>query len=112
MTATLAERNARILELAEKGLSFREIGETIGCSRNVVAGIVNRKLGDARRAARAAKKPPPPQQIDRNPDGCRWIDGDPRQKGEWSFCGAPCVPGYPWCEDHRRRVYAPRERAA
>lgn len=38
--------------------------------------------------------------------GCQFIDGDVRKPG-WSFCDKP---GFPWCEQHRRRVFdkAPR----
>lgn len=35
------ERNARILELAEKGLSCRKIAEEIGCSHGTVNNVIN-----------------------------------------------------------------------
>ena len=39
------------------------------------------------------------------PNGCRWIDGDPRDKG-WRYCQKPVVgPERVWCEGHRDRVF-------
>lgn len=35
------------------------------------------------------------------PRGCQFIAGDVRKPG-WSFCDKP---GFPWCEQHRRRVF-------
>lgn len=35
-------------------------------------------------------------------DGCRWIDGDPRDGGK--ACGRETVDGV-WCNEHRRIVY-------
>jgi len=44
--------------------------------------------------------------------GCRWIEGDVRDRllsGEGLFCGCPVErPGESWCTEHRARVYFTR----
>ena len=38
-------------------------------------------------------------------DGCRFIDGDPRQSG-WSYCGKePAEKGASWCVEHYDAVH-------
>lgn len=35
---------------------------------------------------------------------CRWPHGDP-QESDFHFCGAPSVPGMPYCEEHAKIAY-------
>jgi GcrA cell cycle regulator len=37
---------------------------------------------------------------------CRWPIGDPRHP-DFHFCGAPQVPGRPYCELHWRVAFVP-----
>jgi hypothetical protein len=39
-------------------------------------------------------------------DECRWPIGDPRH-ADFHFCGAPQVPGRPYCELHWRMAFVP-----
>jgi hypothetical protein len=39
-------------------------------------------------------------------DDCRWPLGDPREP-HFRFCGALQLPGYPYCERHRRIAFQP-----
>jgi GcrA cell cycle regulator len=36
---------------------------------------------------------------------CRWPNGDPQDKENFSFCGCDAVAGLPYCEDHCRAAY-------
>ncbi len=38
---------------------------------------------------------------------CQWIAGEPT-RDESCKCGAPAIPGSPYCEAHHRRAYLPR----
>ena len=38
----IAARNARIVELVGSGMSYIQAGKVVGCSRNAVAGVMNR----------------------------------------------------------------------
>jgi GcrA cell cycle regulator len=40
------------------------------------------------------------------PRDCRWPIGDPRQE-DFHFCGAPQVPGQPYCGEHLRLAFQP-----
>ena len=40
----------------------------------------------------------PPVASSREPEGCRYIHGDP--KGAWSYCNRPQRPGSPYCAEH------------
>lgn len=40
-----------------------------------------------------------------HPDTCRFIEGDPRRDLDWSFCGAPTLPGKSWCPEHAAIVF-------
>ncbi len=43
-------------------------------------------------------------------EGCRYIHGDP--KGTWRYCGAPRVPGSPYCAEHHALCRRPADDAA
>ncbi|GAB4376932.1 MAG: GcrA family cell cycle regulator [Kiloniellaceae bacterium] len=53
----------------------------------------------ARPAARASGKGP----------NCLWPIGDPGDQ-DFHFCGAPAVPGKPYCDEHCARAYIVRTR--
>jgi hypothetical protein len=37
---------------------------------------------------------------------CKWIDGDPKRAGEWSWCLAPvATAGAQYCAAHQQVVY-------
>jgi GcrA cell cycle regulator len=40
------------------------------------------------------------------PYDCRWPIGDPRHP-DFHFCGAPQLPGRPYCELHWRMAFLP-----
>ena len=42
--------------------------------------------------------------VDLGPRDCRYCNGDPLT-ADHSFCGAPAMPGKPWCEAHFRIVF-------
>lgn len=39
------------------------------------------------------------------PKDCRWPNGDPRDKENFSFCGCKAVEGIPYCEEHAKIAY-------
>lgn len=39
------------------------------------------------------------------PKDCRWPNGDPRDKENFSFCGHEAVDGVPYCEEHAKIAY-------
>ena len=101
---------AQIIALLHTGMTAGEIAAQIGhgCTRNMVAGFRCRNGGAAifGRQKRSDTKPAlrlaSPQ-----PSGgtCKFIAGDPKQRG-WKFCGKPTVGRErSWCAAHRRRVF-------
>ena len=43
--------------------------------------------------------------LKQEPRGCRWIEGDPRERN-WTFCQRPVEePERVWCAHHRVRVF-------
>ena len=36
---------------------------------------------------------------------CRWPNGDPKDQGNFSFCGGDTGAGLPYCENHARAAY-------
>jgi len=54
----------------------------------------------------AAKPAPQPKRAPRKHSGpsCQWPFGDPRLPG-FHFCGAPAVPGKPYCDEHCAKAY-------
>ena len=39
------------------------------------------------------------------PRDCRWPNGDPSDKENFSFCGHKCAEGLPYCEEHAKIAY-------
>lgn len=67
-----------------------------------------------RRAPRATKParelPPEPQSLNLSlleltDKTCRYPHGDPQDKDNFSFCGAPSLPGLPYCAHHAAVAY-------
>jgi GcrA cell cycle regulator len=52
--------------------------------------------------------PEPPQAPQQIVEGCMFISDDGRP---WRTCGAPCVPGRPYCLPHMRLCYLPPPRS-
>tara|TARA_B100001093_G_C26736939_1_gene974873 strand:- start:547 stop:1071 length:525 start_codon:yes stop_codon:yes gene_type:complete len=42
--------------------------------------------------------------MDLAPRACRWPEGDPKEDN-FGFCGAHCLPGLPYCEEHAQVAY-------
>lgn len=111
----------------EDGLSYGQIAERLGMSRDMVAGLVNRlKLtgkgrnpshgGHGRRRTQAGARPfasaSPQSLIDLGRTCCAWPIGDPKDR-DFRFCGTPTDDRGPYCIAHRQKAYTaaqPRER--
>jgi len=52
--------------------------------------------------------PEPPQAPPQTVEGCQWIENEARP---WRYCGAPAVPGRPYCLPHMRLCYLPPPRS-
>ncbi len=114
----------------DDGLSYGQISQRLGMSRDVIAGLVNRmKLtGQGKNAAHGGHKNRKPQEaapvplkaatqslIDLGRACCAWPIGDPKDAG-FRFCGTPTDDRSPYCIEHRQKAYTvsepKRERAA
>ena len=114
--------------LWQTGLSTAEIGRRLGITKNAVVGKVHR-LGLPNRESPIKrgvvdKRPRPPRPVAQpaviaayNPlHTCSWPIGHPREAG-FRFCGAPAMPGKPYCAEHAAIAYVAarptkRDRAA
>jgi len=52
------------------------------------------------------KSKKPKKLLDLESHDCRWPIGEPRQP-DFHFCGAPQLPGHPYCERHWRIALQP-----
>ncbi len=112
----------------DEGLSYGQISQRLGMSRDVVAGLVNRlKLtgkgrnpahgghGKGRRVEEARPlKAATDNLIDLGRACCAWPIGDPKNP-EFRFCGTPTEGRSPYCLAHRQKAYTvsqPREKCA
>jgi hypothetical protein len=96
-----AERLEQLQTLFDAGLSCREIGRELGCTKNAVSGKISR-LG----LNRQPELPSFEERVgwDRVvATGCRWVEGDPRK--DWHWCGAPQEAHKPYCADHMRSAW-------
>lgn len=124
------ERIEELKSLWADGLTTGEIGKRLGVSKNAVVGKAHRlglkgRPSPIKRAgtpataaapgtpAKPAKPKPaeakqPPAKIrsvvDLSAHTCRWPIGDPREPG-FHFCGAPSLPGKPYCAEHSAIAY-------
>ena len=112
-----AEAVGRLRELAGEGLSSEAIGKQLGKSKNSIIGCARRR-GIALTYRQYPSIPDwPPAQLLRTEQNfeqpkpakpftfgitelqsgqCRWPKGD----SNFTFCGAPQVPGYSYCASH------------
>ena len=100
------KRVSALIALWNEGLSTSEIGNRLGVTKNAVVGKVHR-LGLPKRGSPIKQKPKPAVIIGLEalrPGMCSWPEGEPGTE-EFNFCGAPIVPGKPYCEEHCRRAY-------
>lgn len=117
------ERLEKLKILWEEGLSISQIGEALGVSRNSIAGKAHR-MGLPKRPSPIAKtksstvkpvaaEPEPDREmplrlelrkLEWSRSKCCWPTGDPKFNG-FSFCGAPIVPGKPYCLKHCQEAY-------
>lgn len=112
-----------------EGLSYGQISQRLGMSRDVIAGLVNRlKLtgkgrnpahgghGKGRQTEEVARplKAATNSLIDLGRACCAWPIGDPKD-AEFRFCGTPTDGRSPYCLGHRQKAYTvsqPREKRA
>ncbi|MEM7197051.1 MAG: GcrA family cell cycle regulator [Pseudomonadota bacterium] len=95
------EREAALYRLWREGYSSRQIAEKIGdLTQSAVIGKAHR-LGLSRRSVVVVRK----NHANPRPviHTCQWIEGDPKAPNP--HCGAPCVPGYPYCSKHKALAY-------
>ena len=64
---------------------------------------------EARPAAQAPVRRPVARANGKGPN-CLWPIGDPGDQ-DFHFCGAPAVPGKPYCDEHCARAYIVRTRS-
>jgi GcrA cell cycle regulator len=122
--AASPERVAELKRLMAEGLSWREIGRRLGCSKHAVSGLVRRHVygkkhnyknpalvgverKPGKRAAARIKRAalvlvPAPPPVITPVDVCQWPLGRGRP---WRFCEAPIEPGLPYCSEHCRQAY-------
>ncbi len=109
------------------GLSYGQISQRLGMSRDAIAGLVNRmKLtGQGKNAAHGGHKNRRPLEaaplkaakqslIDLGRACCAWPIGDPKD-ADFRFCGTPIDDRSPYCIEHREKAYTvpvKRERPA
>jgi GcrA cell cycle regulator len=101
------------------GLSYGQISQRLGMSRDVIAGLVNRmKLtGQGRNPAHGghknrkiveqaptALKAAASSLIDLGRACCAWPIGDPKD-ADFRFCGTPTDDRSPYCLAHREKAY-------
>ena len=122
------KRNQKIIKLRSENLTFSQIGQRLGVSRNTVCGVLSRagllgkriyvpKTTVARRTVpKAPPRPRPepfapeslvePMALGERAGGCQWLHGEAFMR---NFCGHVKKPNSPFCIHHHRRcfTYAP-----
>lgn len=111
------ERIEQLKELWSEGLTTGEIGKRLGVSKNAVVGKAHRlglkgRPSPIKRAKNSRQSSPAPKEkdkkirsvVDLSANTCRWPIGDPREPG-FHFCGAPTLPGKPYCAEHAAIAY-------
>ena len=107
------ERNDRIAAFVRARMPFSEIAGQLGVTKSVVAGVAFRRgrtSGERSPIKRDPQKTFAPastrlHKIEMSPpSSCRWITAADHiaviRRGGDPFCGAPCVPGRPYCGKH------------
>jgi GcrA cell cycle regulator len=105
------ERVQQLKDMWAKGLSARQIAESLGSgvTRNAVIGKAHR-IGLSQPSP--AKIKPKPAMVAMVSDrGCRWPIGHPGETG-FHFCGSQASPGRPYCNSHCAVAYRNKDEAA
>ena len=114
-------RIEKLKELWAQGLSISQIGESLGVSRNAIAGKAHRMGLPKRPSPISRTKVEKPKvvmpedaenlplrlelrQLEWSRSKCCWPTGDPKKNG-FVFCGDPIVPGKPYCLTHCQEAY-------
>ena len=116
-----SERLEELKKLWAEGLSISQIGESLGVSRNSIAGKAHR-MGLPKRPSpinkSKAKKAESVvveeeqdlplrlelRQLEWSRSKCCWPTGDPKKNG-FVFCGDAVVPGKPYCLTHCQEAF-------
>lgn len=111
------ERIEQLKVLWAEGRTTGEIGKLLGVSKNAVVGKAHRlglkgRPSPIKRTAESRPAAPPRRQpekqmrslVDLSAHTCRWPIGDPKEPG-FHFCGAPTIPGKPYCAEHSAIAY-------
>lgn len=119
-----AQRDAEVLRLVtEGGMSRGAVARELRLSKSVVQGVVRRAglVRPADNPVQPAAEPRPQQPLrlprpERRREGgerplqskhCQYISGEPSLDDSCK-CGAPVVPGKPYCQRHYQRCYVVR----
>ena len=114
-------RIEKLKELWAQGLSISQIGESLGVSRNAIAGKAHRMGLPKRPSPISRPKVEKPKvvipavtenlplrlelrQLEWSRSKCCWPTGDPKKNG-FAFCGDAVVPGKPYCLSHCQEAY-------
>jgi GcrA cell cycle regulator len=100
------ERVAALMALWQEDITTSEIGRRLGITKNAVIGKVHRLgLPKRRVTTTTAEETAEVVQLDMlGSNMCSWPVGNPGERG-FSFCGAPALPGKPYCSDHCAVAY-------
>ncbi len=100
------ERVSALIALWAEDLPASEIGRRLGMTKNAVIGKVHR-LGLPKRGSPIQAKTETAELVrleDLAAGMCSWPDGEPGTD-DFQFCGAPAVPGKPYCAKHCATAY-------
>lgn len=99
----------RLKELHSQGMTFTQIGAILGCTKNAVAGKINR-LGLSKKVnanhGKRAKQWVPYSEI-AGTKRCQFPHNmNQTEKGSKLWCGNPAMAGEAYCEEHYNMVYS------
>jgi GcrA cell cycle regulator len=103
-----AERFTELLQLRSDGDSFSKAANCLGCTKNAAIGKMDRYRNPHRPRARDLYRPaePTPNPFGEH-HGCLWPYDHP-DNPNFHFCGAPKVPGKPYCSAHAAIAFISR----
>lgn len=105
-------RVTQLKTLHAKGLTFYDIADRLGATKNACVVKANR-IGLKRHTQRLPRPPKTLAElkpetltklIDLGPRDCRFPYGEVGEP-DFGFCGAKCIPGESWCPSHRSIVW-------